>query len=542
MHSINYVDGNIIVNSYGCRVIAINALTGKESFTLDDLCADVPTNGGKYTAGGFGSHPPALYKKGNMWIWAIGGDGEGTSGGRSFIAGVDATTKKVAWRFFIQPPQGAKFPAERAAWGQFLVDNCKKIWIQQISACDIPQDILRNDWGTMPINAGISNVWGQIAVDEDSGIVYLGTAQAGPDFNATGLDGKVIPGPRLFGASVIALNAKSGQFLWAHQTTARDLWDWDCSWNTIIAETTVKGQKQKVVMKGCKNGKIHAFNPLTGEAFWVLDPPQIKRAKFSNFLDPKNAQDMVKPWQNYPSTEPYFQNCPSNGCIESDIAFDPTRNTLYVGDSNLLLYAKPTPINQIGDNGRQELPYPTGDRPQNTTILAIDVNTGTIKWTFFRDKAAFRGGVFVSNGVVYFNLPAEGTLYMLDADTGKVLATKYYGIATNVQPSIGATADGKIRVFQIIGGNAVLGGRFGLGAQVPGALVALGLPDKPIEPVIKEVVKEVQVPKEVIKEVTKEVTKTVTVETVSPISYAIIGVGVVFLVIGGVLFSRRKKA
>ena len=45
-----------------------------------------------------------------------------------------------------------------------------------------------------------------------------------------------------------------------------------------------------------------------------------------------------------------------------------------------------------------------------------------------------------------------------------------------------------------------------------------------------------------VKEVTKEVTKTVTVETISPISYAAIGIGVVMVVFGGVLFSRRKKA
>ena len=72
--------------------------------------------------------------------------------------------------------------------------------------------------------------------------------------------------------------------------------------------------------------------------------------------------------------------------------------------------------------------------------------------------------------------------------------------------------------------------------------MVFGLPDKLPEPqvVTKEVIKEV--PKEVIKEVPKEVTKTVTVETISPISYAAIGIGVVMVVIGGVLFSRRKKA
>ena len=115
-------------------------------------------------------------------------------------------------------------------------------------------------------------------------------------------------------------------------------------------------------------------------------------------------------------------------------------------------------------------------------------------------------------------------------------------------------------------------------ANVPGALMVFGLPDKLPQPqtitkeVIKEVIKEVpkevvkevvrevpkevvkevikEVPKEVIKEVIKEVpkevikevTKTVTVETISPASYAAIGVGVVLVVVAGVMMSRRKKA
>lgn len=60
---------------------------------------------------------------------------------------------------------------------------------------------------------------------------------------------------------------------------------------------------------------------------------------------------------------------------------------------------------------------------------------------------------------------------------------------------------------------------------------------------MKEIVKEVI--KEVVKEVPKEVvrteTKTVTIETISPIYYAVVGVGVVLIVVAGVMMSRRKK-
>ena len=94
------------------------------------------------------------------------------------------------------------------------------------------------------------------------------------------------------------------------------------------------------------------------------------------------------------------------------------------------------------------------------------------------------------------------------------------------------------------GGGSIGGGGgsyFANNLAIDGTLVALGLPDNVPQPqiVTKEVIKEV--PKEVIKEVVKEVPKEVTVETISPISYAAIGIGIVIAVVGIVL-SRRRKA
>jgi hypothetical protein len=83
---------------------------------------------------------------------------------------------------------------------------------------------------------------------------------------------------------------------------------------------------------------------------------------------------------------------------------------------------------------------------------------------------------------------------------------------------------------------------------IPGALMVYGLPDelpKPVE-VVKEVIKEV--PKEVIKEVPKEVIKEVIKEVPGgaatpeiPVSYGTVGiaVGIIFLVVSAVLFTRR---
>ena len=78
--------------------------------------------------------------------------------------------------------------------------------------------------------------------------------------------------------------------------------------------------------------------------------------------------------------------------------------------------------------------------------------------------------------------------------------------------------------------------------------MAFGLPDKVPQAadIAREAIKEV--PKEQLKEVLKDVPKEAlsqvapSAETISPISYGIVGVVIVLIIVAGVLFTRRKKA
>ncbi len=547
-HGINYIDGMLWMNDYGCKLTAIDAKTGKVAKQLTNLCLEipldspqgigVPTNSGFYA--GAAAHPPTYYKAGNMLTWAIGGGAEGTNGGRAFVAGIDASTGKTVWRFFYMPPCAdpatckPTFVKEKQDWGNWLVQNCNKIWIQRIKSCELDQDLLRNDFGNMRFNSGISNVWGTMVVDQDTGILYFGTSQAGPDWNAT-----YAPGFRLFGASVIALNVKTGELVWAHQTTARDLWDFDCSWNTVLANAKIGGQSKKVVIKGCKNGMVHVLDAATGEAYYYLESTDIKRcADVCQFLNPRSKADMTKPWTNYPSKDAFWMNCPAFGCLESDIAYDPTRNIVYAATMNSPQWSK---VGNAELRGVSVASAPAGTAPfipkENATISAWDLNTGQLKWKYFIDGRGFRGGLIVTGGLVWGSA-IDGYNRALDADTGKVVYQANIGVSTLVQPTMGADSDGKMKLFRIVGGQSVIfGGAGSLFSQAPGALMVYGLPDT--VPQAKEVIKEV--PKEVIKEVPKEVIKTVTVETVSPASYAIVGIGVIIAVVG-IVMSRRKKA
>ena len=607
-HGMYFSDGFLVQTDFGCKYTFNDPKTGEVVKQLLHLCVEntnaadgwypasklnaagwgIPTNSGEYRSRG--THPPTTWVEENLIYHALGGHAEGTYGGRHFASARTYDTGELVWRTFLQPPcgdpttcgpgkDGPLFVEEKAAWGQWLVDNCDKIWMYSPKvteapfahkACEMNQDILRNDWGDMRSNSGISNVWGQMPIDKENGRIYYGTAQAGPDRNGTHA-----PGPRLFGASFVALDAKNGEFLWAYQTAPRDLWDYDCSWNTMLVDTVVNNEEKRVILGGCKNGIIYVLDAETGYAYHAMESTFIQRcAVICELYDPLSDADMTKPWTNYPDTGPFWMNCQTTGCLEADFAFDPDRNMIYAGLYNLPEWAsvgnaETRGVSLAGCNAacQEERGHPAAphDPIINSSIVAFDVNTGEEKWRYFIDGYGFRGGVIVSGGVVWF-AAVDGWARGLDADTGELLYEHNTGSQAVIQPTIAADADGNMKIFRVIGGRAIRG----MGSSQPGAIMAYGLRDgwqdiaveiREVERVVEvevevieevEVIREVEVPGaerivevEVVREVeipvVEEVEVVTTEEVISPISYVVIGLGVVLAVVGGVLFSRANK-
>ncbi len=537
VHGFNYFDGKLFYPAPPCDVHIIDAVSGKLVRKISEMCSNVPGNQPVRAKTGYKgqqSYGPSIYEKGRVLIAPAGVTDESNAGARGFFAAYNIDTGALLWRFFISPPAGGD-----PDWAVKVRD---KGWIQGVKASDIPIDLLKNDWGkAIGVQAGPG--WGQWAVDEETGIIYVGTAQAAPDWNAT-----YRPGPNLFSASVVALDAMTGEMKWFHQTTTHDLWDWDCAWNVVLG----KIGDRKVVYKGCKNGIMYAFDAKDGSLVWSFNPPTMKRSEYTPFhansllgsgpkdnsiignWDPKDIKTLTRKWANEPKTDAWWQNPPGTGGIESDIAL--AYGNVYVATYNLWNYLKVVPVepDRPISGGNLGVPAPE-QRKSNVTIYALDAATGRVKWSFFIDDVGYRGGLIASGGVVYAS-SLNGNLYALDAETGKVVWTRFFGVGLPIPPTIAADAKGKMMLFQSFGGQLSL-----WGPVVPGAIIALGLPDKIPETqvVTKEVIKEVT--KEVIKEIPKEITKTVTVETISPIAYAGIGVAIIIGVAIGVALGRRRK-
>lgn len=599
LHAISYQKGWIIFPGIACDIWALDALTGAEAWHIEDTCANLDGNAGLFTSG-YQSYPPPIHVDSNTLVY-VPGIVDGYTG-RGYVRGYDLDTKQLKWTVYTVPPAGPLGTPAREAWGDYLVDNCARWWIQGISSCDIPRDLLRNDWGDLDCvpyfpdnpegvknkhpdcvtNSGTGTAWGQMPIDEETGMVYMALSQPTPDWNGT-----FRPGPNLFSTAILGINVISGELVWAHQSITHDLWDLDCSWNPILGNIG----SRKVIFKTCKTGFTHAMDAATGELIWIHKSAAQRDSPYKPFhvnsklpsstgtcndglsgkipdafigcWDPRERGTLELKWQNYPSDEPFWE---TGFAGSTDIAWD--GDTIYTRVVNSWRWLRIVPLEMTagtkGIIGREGLPAPE-QRGANTTFYAVDSKTGEEKWSYFLE-GSHRTGATVSGGMVFLG-HSNGDLYVLDKDNGELLYRKHLGQGLSVPPTIGADADGEMRLVQIMAGGGAPGAllAFGLNqiavdaAMVPDRVVERNIPgperivDRVVE-VEREVVREVQVPVEVVKEVIKvervevEVVREVEVpvevvrteEVISPVSYIAIGVGVVLVVVAAILFSRKR--
>jgi quinoprotein glucose dehydrogenase len=110
------------------------------------------------------------------------------------------------------------------------------------------------------------DVWGEITVDAKRGIAYFPTASA--KYELYGGDRN---GANLFADCLLALDARTGKYLWHFQTIHHDLWDYDP--DAAPQLTTVKhdGKIIDAVALASKNGFLYVFDRVTGKPLWPIE-------------------------------------------------------------------------------------------------------------------------------------------------------------------------------------------------------------------------------------------------------------------------------
>lgn len=113
---------------------------------------------------------------------------------------------------------------------------------------------------------GGANDWGGLSVDEARGIAYFVTGA--PVYDFYGANRK---GANLFADSIVAVDARTGKYLWHFQDVHHDLWDYDLTASPVLLTVRHGGRPTPAVAVAGKTGFLYVFNRVTGKPLWPIE-------------------------------------------------------------------------------------------------------------------------------------------------------------------------------------------------------------------------------------------------------------------------------
>jgi quinoprotein glucose dehydrogenase len=140
---------------------------------------------------------------------------------------------------------------------------------------------------------GGANVWSEISVDTERGILYAPTASA--KYNFYGADRK---GANLFADCLLALNARTGERLWHFQMVHHDIWDYDDPTAPKLLTVRHEGKNVAAVAQVSKQGWVWVFDRVTGKPLWPIEERPVPASDM--------PQDKAWATQPFPTKPPPF--------------------------------------------------------------------------------------------------------------------------------------------------------------------------------------------------------------------------------------------
>ena len=108
--------------------------------------------------------------------------------------------------------------------------------------------------------------WAPISADLDLGLVYIPTNGVTIDYY-----GGHHPGDNLYGTSLIALDARTGERAWHYQLVHHDIWNFDTPTAPILLDVMTDQGPTPIVAQATKQGLVYTFNRETGEPIWPIE-------------------------------------------------------------------------------------------------------------------------------------------------------------------------------------------------------------------------------------------------------------------------------
>jgi quinoprotein glucose dehydrogenase len=140
---------------------------------------------------------------------------------------------------------------------------------------------------------GGTNDWGGMAIDEKRGIAYFPLGS--PTYDFYGADRL---GANLFSDSLLALDVRTGKYLWHYQTVHHDLWDYDLTTSPKLLTVRHDGKMVDVVAQPGKTGFLYVFDRVTGKPLWPIEERPVPASDM--------AGEKAWPTQPFPTMPPPF--------------------------------------------------------------------------------------------------------------------------------------------------------------------------------------------------------------------------------------------
>ena len=234
------------------RLVALDAAKGTEVWSVQTVPTDQP-----YTM----TMAPRVAKN-----KVIVGNAGAEKPVRGYFSAYNVDTGKLEWRFYTVPGDPAKGFENKA------MEMAAKTW--------------GGEWWKM---GGGGTVWDSITYDPETNLVMVGTGNGGPWpeelRQSKGLD-------NLFIASVVAVNADTGEYKWHYQFVPGDSWDYDSVQQLTLADLRINGQNRKVVMQANKDGFFYVLDRTNGK---IISAEPYAQVNWASEIDLKTGRPMTRP-------------------------------------------------------------------------------------------------------------------------------------------------------------------------------------------------------------------------------------------------------
>lgn len=162
--------------------------------------------------------------------------GEDDGAAMGYIQAFNVKTGKLAWVFKTIPDPG------------------------QPGANTWPADVKKK------AEVGAANNWSGMAIDRKREILFVPTGSAAFDFYGGNRKGK-----NLYANCLLALNARTGKYIWHYQIVHHDIWDRDLPAPPNLVRVRNNGKMTDAVAQVTKHGYVFLFERTTGKPLFPID-------------------------------------------------------------------------------------------------------------------------------------------------------------------------------------------------------------------------------------------------------------------------------